>query len=1049
MEGEVVMKLNRWGRGRDSLRVHIVRGMPREYDSIIGCDLLGLLGARVNNINSKWRIRIGRKRYRAHKLVGDSGKKIGAINRTEDWKETLRAEYRDIFFKEGDALGITGETLHEIPLKQEKVTYVKEGRYPQALRGHIREEIENLKKQGIIIDSTSPYNSPLWAVKKKSAPGEEKYRVVIDYRKLNENTVDEKYPIPRFEDILDRLSGARIFSTLDLKAGYHQIRMHPRDRCKTAFSFERGHYEFTRMPFGLKNAPITFQRLMDEFLRGVEESFCQVYMDDLLVFSPSESQHIEHLRRVFDRVREFGLKLSDEKSLLGKGQIKFLGHTISEEGVRPDKSKVEALQKMAIPRDVKGIRRLLGSLNYYRRFVPEMAEYLVPLNNLLKKGRKVIVTAEIETNIRKCIKRLQEEPILAFPDFTKQFNITTDASEYAVGAVLSQEGSGGDRPVAYASRRLTDAETRYSALERELLAIVWAVDHFRPYVFGRKFQVHTDHKPLQWVGKLKESSARMTRWKENLSQYNMDIVYKPGKENIVADWLSRAVIINAVEEDRGNPSGEPSSDIRQFIQEWTPEREGEGSDTSTERVGQSRAQENEAAGRPDEIEEVEDIINDKTRQIIWKTKTSGLTRVAWDKYARSQIVTIWSQPGIRDDMICRTLKDASKPGQTHHLYVGNSIVWEKIKKLWRTEQIGIDRTFVRCSMMVETIRDADQQREVTLAYHQGKTNHRGEHETLQALKRKYFWWGMAKTIKDTIGACEVCQKTKYDRHPPKGIQQETPTASAPLSDLQADTFTWKGHKWVTIIDLFSKAAMAYPIRERSSEAVMEALRTWFQFYGTPDRISSDAGREFDNSNIRTAMKNLDIRWHLNTPGHPKSRGGVERLHSTLSDHLRVYHVEQGLEPDAAMPRAIAAYNHSIHTSTGFAPFEMLFGLRERRRDSRDTVVDEEISENLVNNRIKLAKIWEKAQRKMEAEKSRRVARQNVNVKDVMGNIKIGTVVYRRIGSNRGKEAIRYEGPFRVVVIREHNLVTVESVKEPKKRRTVHIEQLKLPIGNDG
>ncbi|MGR0271986.1 reverse transcriptase domain-containing protein, partial [Klebsiella pneumoniae] len=168
--------------------------------------------------------------------------------------------------------------------------------------------------------------------------------------------------------------------------------------------------QFTRMPFGLKNAPITFQKLMDEFLRGVDEDVCQVYMDDLLVFSKTEKQHIEDLKSVFNRIRKFGLKLSAEKSLLGKGEITFLGHTITKEGVKPDKSKIDAISRMAVPRDVKGIRRLLGSLNYYRRFVPEMAEYLVPINNLLKKGRKIFVTPEMENNFRKCMARLQEEP---------------------------------------------------------------------------------------------------------------------------------------------------------------------------------------------------------------------------------------------------------------------------------------------------------------------------------------------------------------------------------------------------------------------------------------------------------------------------------------------------------------------------------------------------------------------------------------------------------------------------------------------------------------
>lgn len=1044
VEGEVEIGLERWMRAEGKLRIHVVENMPREYGGIFGCDLFEKIGTRIRNRNGRWDIRLGRKRYRCEGVQLDGRVSVGVISQERDWRKILKEEYPDVFFREGEPLGATGRTVHEIPLKQERVVYVKERRYPQALREHIREEIQSLLDQGIVVPSTSPYNSPLWAVKKKhrEGTGQEKYRVVVDFRKLNENTLDEKYPIPRFEDILDRLSGAVIFSTLDLKAGYHQIKMHPRDRHKTAFSFERGHFEFTRMPFGLKNAPITFQKFMDEFLRGLDEAFCQVYMDDLLVFSKTDDQHMDHLRRVFDRLRQFGLRLSEEKSILGEQRINFLGHTISAEGVRPDAQKVEAIGKMAIPTDIKGIRRLLGTLNYYRRFVPEMAKLLVPLNNLLKKGNKVAITPEIETNIRKCLSFLQKEPILAFPDFTTPFKITTDASEYALGAVLSQEEKTGERPVAYASRRLTETEARYSAIERELLGIVWAVDHFRPYIFGRKFEVHTDHRPLMWVGKLKESSARITRWKELLSQYNMEVTYKPGRENVVADWLSRALQVNAIDEDRG----EHSRDLRQFISEWTPEGEGEQVPEGQEAEQGTSESDSTGEERPRDMEEMDDIVNDKHLQIIWKTRTSGLLKIEYTKYGKSGINTIWSEPGVREEQICGALKDASKPGKTHYLYVGNSTVWEKIRRLWQLEKIGVDRTFIRCKRIVETIKDLERQREVTLAHHQGKTNHRGVNETLQALKRRYFWWNMRKVIEEVVGQCAVCQITKYDRHPPKGKQEDTPTPIAPLTDLQVDTFTWRTYKWVTIMDIFSRAAMAYPVQNRSADAVLEALKTWFQFYGVPIRIASDGGREFDNASIRKETRALDIEWHINTPGHPKSRGGIERLHSTLGDHLRVYHVDKGLEPHVAMPRAITAYNHSIHSATGFSPFEMLFGLRGRQRDPTATMVDEETADTLLNNRLELTEIWKKAHRKITKEKSKRVARENMAVRDRLDDIRIGSVVYRKLGSNRGKEIERYEGPFRVVGIREHNIVMIQSIKEPRKRRNVHIEQLKIPVG---
>lgn len=1042
VEGETVVSLDTWAASRGTIKVHVVENMPRGYQAIIGCDLLERVGAKIHNRKGEWSLRIGGRLYQTRDLRGFSGAHVGVVA-TKDWREEVKREYQDIFFREGEVLGVTGRTVHEIPLKEDRVCYVKERRYPQALREHIRGELQNLQKQGIIVASTSPFSSPLWAVKKKNTPGEkgERYRVVVDYRKLNELTVDEKYPLPRFEDILDRMSGATVFSTLDLKAGYHQIRLHPRDQHKTAFTFERGHWEFTRMPFGLKNAPLTFQRLMDEFLRGIDESMCQVYMDDLIVFSRTEREHARHLREVFNRVRQFGLKLSGEKTILGKEKINFLGHSVSKEGVRPDAGKVEAISRMAIPTDIKGIRRLLGTLNYYRRFVPDMAQLLVPLNNLLKKGQKIVITPVIEDNIRRCLRRLQEQPILAFPDFSKPFTVTTDASEYALGAVLSQEGSdGGERPVAYASRRLSDPEARYSALERELLGIVWAIEHFRPYVFGRKFKVVTDHRPLQWVGKLKESSARVTRWKEFLSQYNMEVVYKPGRENVVADWLSRAITVNAMEQEGAGPSG----DSRGLFREVSPE--DKDNHAGSDEDGESTAEDSPPGDRATVMDEIDEIINDKRCQIIWKSRMGGSVKVDYASYGRCKITTIWSQPGVKADQICRALNDVSRPGGTYHLYVGNTVIWDKVNRLWREERIGVDRKFVRCTRMVETLQEKERQREVTQAYHQGKTNHRGIVETLQALQRRYFWWGMKRVVAEVIGNCDVCLTAKYDRHPPRALQEETPTASEPLVELQVDTFTWRGFKWVTLLDLFSKIAMAFPVRDRSARAVLMALQQWFQVYGVPDRISSDGGREFDNATLREEIKDLGVVWHVNTPGHPKSRGGIERLHSTLSEHLRVYHIDRGLEPDQAMPRAVAAYNHSVHSATGFTPFEVLFGLRARPRDPTGTLVDEEVTRTVLNNRVELVKRWQSIRERLVGEKRRRVARENAKLRDgSRHDLRIGAVVYRRVGSNRGKELRRYEGPFKIVVIREHNIVTIESLAEPRKRRTVHLEQLKFPL----
>ena len=248
-------------------------------------------------------------------------------------------------------------------------------------------------QQGIIRPSKSEFNSPLWVVLKKAdESGKQQYRAVVDYRELNKATKSEKDPLPRIEEILDRMGGARVFSVLDLKSGYHRIRMHPDDSPKSAFMFERGHYEFTRMPFGLKNAPAAFQKLIDEVLEGVGEEFCQTYMDDIILFSPDSQMHKIHLEKLFEKLRKFGLKVSGKKTRLFCDEVEFMGHTISEKGVKPNSAKVEAIIKIPVPKNQKEVRTLLGMTGYYRKFVTGFSRIVEPLTRLLRKNEKFVVT---------------------------------------------------------------------------------------------------------------------------------------------------------------------------------------------------------------------------------------------------------------------------------------------------------------------------------------------------------------------------------------------------------------------------------------------------------------------------------------------------------------------------------------------------------------------------------------------------------------------------------------------------------------------------------
>lgn len=274
------------------------------------------------------------------------------------------------------------------------------------------------------------------------------------------------------------------------------------------------------LPMGLKNSPSTFQRVMDNVLRGLQNVICLVYLDDIIVFSTSLQEHITNLEKVFQRLRESNFKIQMDKSEFLKLETAYLGHVISRDGIKPNPDKIKAIENYPLPKTTKQIKQFLGLLGYYRKFIPDFAKITKPITQCLKKNKSIILDSNYINCFEKCKRLLKNDPILQYPDFSREFILTTDASNFAIGAILSQGPVGCDKPIAYASRTLNDSETNYSTIEKELLAIVWTTKYFRPYLFGRKFKVITDHKPLQWLMNLKEPNSRLTRWRLKLSEYN-------------------------------------------------------------------------------------------------------------------------------------------------------------------------------------------------------------------------------------------------------------------------------------------------------------------------------------------------------------------------------------------------------------------------------------------------------------------------------------------------------------------------------------------------
>uniref|UniRef100_A0A6V7KDU1 RNA-directed DNA polymerase n=1 Tax=Bracon brevicornis TaxID=1563983 RepID=A0A6V7KDU1_9HYME len=411
---------------------------------------------------------------------------------------------------------------------------------PHALKEEVEKQIESQLSSGIIKPSESPYNSPVWIIPKKpDSQGNKRWRIVIDYRKLNEKTVADAYPLPNITDILEQLGGSKYFSVFDLASGYHQIEMDPRDSHKTAFSTPKGHWEFNRMPFGLKNAPATFQRLMNSVLSGLQGSSMFVYLDDIIVFAKDLNEHKQKIDVLMQRLRKTNLKLQPDKCEFLRPEVNYLGHIISEDGLKPDPKKIIAVHKFPQPKKPKNIREFLGLTGYYRRFVKNFSKIAKPLTKLLENDVEFTWSKEAQDAFETLKKALCEAPILQYPDFTKPFLITTDASGFAIGAVLSQGEAGKDKPIAYFSRVLRGAETRYSTYEKEALAIIEAVKNFRPYVYGHKFTIYTDHKPLTWFPNDQDGNTRVRKWRLKLEEYECQIIYKPGKINLNADALSR------------------------------------------------------------------------------------------------------------------------------------------------------------------------------------------------------------------------------------------------------------------------------------------------------------------------------------------------------------------------------------------------------------------------------------------------------------------------------------------------------------------------------
>lgn len=454
----------------------------------------------------------------------------------------------------GTKLGVTTMVEHRIDTGQAVPVKQRYYRVSPIIQEVINKELEKMLADGVVEPSTSSWSSPLRLVQKPQGG----YRVCVDFRQVNALSKKDAYPLPYVSQILDQLRNARFLSSLDIKSAFWQIPLEEGSREKTAFTVPgRGLFQFKKMPFGLHNSPATWQRLIDKVLGHDLEPFLFVYLDDIVVVTQTFEQHYHVLDQVFERLQTAGLTLNVEKCEFCRPSLRYLGYVIDARGLRVDPDKVTAILNVPRPANVREVRKFVGVASWYRRFIPDFATRLEPLTSMQRKNQKFLWTEAAENAFTDIKNLLIQAPILSCPDFTLPFQVQTDASGVGLGAVLYQDFPEGERVIAYASRTLTQAEKKFSATELECLAVLWTVEKWRPYLEGYTFTVHTDHASLLWLHNLKDPQGRLARWALRLQQFDFSIVHRKGKDNVVADFLSRAPLESLALVNFPNPVRDP------------------------------------------------------------------------------------------------------------------------------------------------------------------------------------------------------------------------------------------------------------------------------------------------------------------------------------------------------------------------------------------------------------------------------------------------------------------------------------------------------------